>query len=193
MGRTGPPAAPIQDQLANRSYVYRILNDPRTGDAFGFRAAIQALAQKRASALFAGTGLTGAAPRLNDVPTGSPLLAGSWLSANLAGSAGAPQGSINVNPAAIWGLTTDSSPYHDPATNYVPHEMAHLQQTPAVLADQSVREGGAQAFADLVTPKAARSAGIPYRPGSYDSNYTGFAQQARQLGMQWLLKGQFGR
>lgn len=191
-------AQPPVRQLAadpNASYSYRILNKPTSSDERAIRTiGLQPEAQHRSDRLFASlvSLLGGTAPGLNFVPSGSPLIATSDTSANIAGKPGAPQGTINVNPLVTEGLINNASPYHSGSVNRFPHEMAHLRQTVPTLADLMQREGGAQAFADLVTPTAAQRAGIPYRVGNYDGSYAPLVSQAQAKGRDWLLAGQFG-
>lgn len=191
-----PTAAKRLGPDPNLSYTYRILNNPTTGDAFGFRSAIHGYAQKRSDGLFRALEplLGGASPQLNFLPTGSPLVP-TTMSANVVGKPGAPQGTINVDPLAVETLINDHSPYHDSGVNGYPHEMSHLRQSRDTLAQFLTREGGAQAFANLVTPTAAQRAGIPYRPGNFDGDYAPFVQavQAAPYGRDWILAGQFGR
>lgn len=181
----------------NTSYTFRSLNNPTSGDAFGFRAAIQQNAQGLSNKLYGSLAslLGGTAPALNFVPTGSQLLSEADTSANIEGQVGAPRGTMNVDPLAVEALTNFKSPYHDSGVNQYPHEYAHLHQTQGTLADLMRREGGAQAFADLVTPTATKRAGIPYdkAAGNLDGDYTDFVKQAQALGRDWVLQQQFGR
>lgn len=193
-----PASATARPILApGDSYTYRILNNPTTGDAFGFRSAIQQNAQGLSDKLYGSlASLLGAgAPKLNFVPSGSPLLSEADTSANVEGQLGAPAGSVNVDPLAVESLTNFKSPYHDSGLNVYPHEYAHLKQTPSTLAQLLTREGGAQAFADQVTPTAAKRAGIPYTPGNYDGSYAPYVQTVQQppYGRSWILGGQFGK
>jgi hypothetical protein len=56
-----------------------------------------------------------------------------------------------------------------------------------------LREGSAQAFADLVTPEAAFKAGIPYKANpAYDGQYAADTAQAAARGNDWITGGQFG-
>lgn len=176
------------------SYTYRVLDNPTTGDEFGFRNAIQKTAQTDSNKLFDALApiFGGTAPQLNFVPTGSQF-APDDMAANLTDRVGAPRGTINVDPLAVEALTNNDSPYHSSGVNGYPHEMSHLRQTPAVLASLPDREGGAQAFADLVTPEAAHRAGIPYTNGNYDGSYSSFVKAAQARGNDWLLGGQFGK
>jgi hypothetical protein len=181
----------------NASYSYRILDNPTTGDAFGFRGAIQQNAQGLSDKLFHSLAslLGGAAPTLNFVPTGSQF-APTNLSANLTDRVGAPKGQVNVDPLATEALTNFRSPYHDSGTNAFPHEFSHLSQTSDVTRSSPLAEGGAQAFADYVTPSAARTAHIPYNlgePGQYDGAYADYVKAAQAKGLAWILAGQFGK
>jgi hypothetical protein len=72
----------------------------------------------------------------------------------------------------------------------------HLRQTPAVLADRTQREGGAQAFADIVAAAAAHDAHVPYTgvPGAFDGSYAPLVQAVMsQYGRDWVLGGQMGK
>lgn len=186
-------AQPSGPPLANQSYTYRILNNPTTGDGFGLRAVLQQTAQANSNKLYATLSslLGGSAPPLNDVPTGSPFLTDGDASANIADQVGAPKGSVNVSPLALEALINNSSPYHDGGVHLLPHEYAHLHQTSTVLADPTMREGGAEEFSNEVTPTAAQRAGIPFH-GAFNSVYGPQATQAQQRGRQWVLGSQFG-
>lgn len=182
-------AAGLHGQAAdpNASYAYRILNAPTSSDERAIKTlGIQPQAQRLSDALFDALKgiLGGQAPRLNFTVTGDPLTGPADFSAS--------SGRINVNPLGTWAFTDASSPFHNAAVTDVPHEMSHLRQTPQVLADLAQKEGGAQAFADLVTPLAAQRAHIRYTPGNYDGTYADFVKQAQARGNDWLLNGQFG-
>jgi hypothetical protein len=165
---------------------YRILSNPHGGDDFLFRNAIQDDAQSMSNRLFAAlqTVLGGTAPTLNFVQTDSPLTPAHFS------AQGTDQ--INIDPLGVETFTNANNSAHSPAVLDMPHEMAHLRQTQQVLADLVQREGGAQAFADLVTPTAAKRSGIAYTPGNYDANYADYVRQVHPLGPGWLLGGQFG-
>jgi hypothetical protein len=173
---------------------YRILNNPTTGDEFGFRNALHDYAQGRSDRIFGSlaTLLGGSAPQINFVPTGSQFAA-NHMSANISDSVGAPLGTINADPLAVDAFIEDDSPIHSGVVNQFPHEMAHTRQTPQVLADVPTREGGAQAFADYVTQAAAKRANVPYLPNSFDGGYDAYEKQAQARGLAWLLAGQFGK
>jgi len=176
------------------SYTFRVLDNPTTGDAFGFRNAIQQYAQGRSDRLFDSLAslLHGAAPRLNFVPTGSPFTP-NHMSANLTERTGAPRGTINMDPLTVAGLVDDASSIHSVTVNQMPHEMAHTRQSPATLASLLLSEGGAQAFADLMAGQAARQAAIPYTDGNYDGSYADYVRQVlAKQGRDWVLAGQFG-
>jgi hypothetical protein len=133
--------------------------------------------------------LGGHAPTLNFVPSVDP--GGDELANALLG-----KNQINLSSGAMTGLVDPRSQYHNQAVNVLAHEMMHLRQTPAVLGDTTQREGGAQAFSDLVTPDAAKAAHIPYSgvPGAYDSNYGPLVQLIQQkYGPDWILGGQMGK
>lgn len=179
------------------TYTYRSLANPTSGDEFGFRAAIQQNAQGMSNRLYGALSslLGGSAPTLNFVPTGSQF-APTNLSANLTDRVGAPKGQVNVDPLAVEALTNFRSPYHDSGTNAFPHEFSHLSQTPEVTRSSPLAEGGAQAFADYVTPHAAQVARIPYNPGEpgqYDGPYADYVKTAQAKGLAWILAGQFGK
>lgn len=171
----------------NTVYAYRVLDNPTSGDAFGFRGAIQQNAQGMSDRLFNALSsiLGGKPPVMNFVPTGSELTEADF-------SATPATNTINVDPLGTWALTDPHSRYHNAAVVDIPHEAAHLRQTIQVLADMAQREGGAQAFANLVTPAAAKRAGIPYTPGNYDGTYGELVKQAQARGNDWLTGGQFG-
>lgn len=177
-----------------QDYAEKILGNPTTGDEFGFRGAIQSYAQKRSDGLFSplASVLGGASPGLNFVQTDNELTS-NHMSANLADNHGAAKGTINIDPYATTQFVIDTAPEHSGWTNQMPHEMAHTRQTNAVLRSTPDAEGGAQAFADLVTAAAAQKARIPYTPGYYDGSYSDFVKAAQARGNDWLLNGQFGR
>lgn len=98
-----------------------------------------------------------------------------------------------LDPTAYDALATETSPLHSGAVNGLPHEMAHLRQIAEILASKPDSEGGAQAFADYVTPTAARAAGTSYDTTlNYDGAYAPYVQQAMQKGLAWILGQQFG-
>lgn len=175
---------------------FTILNRPRNGDEVRLKQVIQGYAQTRSDALFQQLAaiLGGNAPRLNFVPTGSPLTPGN-SSTNLTDkNPYAPKGTINMDPLAVEALTNDRSDYHNSGVNGLPHEMAHTRQLPDVLGSTPLAEGGAQGFADIVTAAAAQRAKIPYLTGNYDGDYADYVTQANATkGRDWLLGGQFGR
>lgn len=177
----------LQQPLNAHGYGIQILTTPSTGDELGFRTAIQHGAQARSDALFQALAkvLGGSPPTLNFQPT----VAGGEFHAYADPAAN----QIVLDPAATLGIVSDQDTFHDGAINGLPHEMAHLRQTPQVLASIPVREGGAQAFADTTTNLAAAAAGIPYTPGFFDGSYAPYVQQAQQRGRDWILSGQFGR
>lgn len=103
---------------------------------------------------------------------------------------------IALDPAYMIGLVDPRSQLHDQAVNVLPHEDMHLRQTSAVLADRTQREGGAQAFADIVAAAAAHTAHIPYTsvPGAFDGSYAPLVQAVMsQYGRDWVLGGQMGK
>lgn len=174
----------------NDTYAYRILNAPTTSDERAIRTlGIQPEAQRISDALFAALSsvLGGQAPRLNFTPTGDPLTPSDF-------SATPATNTVNVDPLGIWSLTDPNSPYHSASVLAVPHEQSHLRQTAQVFADLATREGGAQAFADLVTPVAAQRAGLTFDPARVnDGTYADYTKQAQARGNDWLLNGQFGQ
>jgi hypothetical protein len=171
------------------TYAYRTLSNPTSGDEFGFRGAIQQNAQGMSDRLFTALQsiLGGHAPHLNFVQNGDPSTPNN-LSAN------PTTNTINMDPVAVSALTDAHTTTHNIAVNDMSHESAHLRQILAVLADMGQREGGAQAFADLVTPAAAQRAHIPFTAGSYDGDYAPFVQQINQRpdARSFILGGQFG-
>lgn len=178
------------------SYTYKMLNAPTSGDEVAIRnLALLPYAEGRSDKLFNAlvSVLGGAAPQLNFVPTGSQFVGATDLSANLNDRAGAPKGTINVDPLALEGIINDASPVHSGAINQLPHEMMHTRQTQQVLASTPDAEGGAQAFADLVTPEAAHRAGIPYANGNFDGSYADYVKAAQAKGPAWILGGQMGK
>jgi ABC-type amino acid transport substrate-binding protein len=193
----GPGAKPALALPSPDTYTYRVLSNPTSSDAFGFRAAIHQNAQGLSDRLFGSLAsvLGGEAPKLNFVPSDNPLLANdATASANIADNAGGPKGTVNVSPLAVEALTNNRSEFHDAGVNLFPHEYAHLRQTPQTLADVMRREGGAQAFTDLVTPVAAQRAHIPYVDDPFDGDYHQYVLDVQQqLGRDWILSGQFNR
>jgi len=171
------------------SYAYHIWNAPTSSDERAIRTqGLQPQAQRMSDSLFAALSgiLGGAAPKLNFTSTGDPLTVNDFSTSS---------GRINVNPMGAWSFSDASSPYHNAATVDVPHEMAHLRQTIGVLSNLAQREGGAQAFADLVTPVAAQRANIAFTPGmTNDGAYADFVKQiqARPDAQSFILGGQFG-
>jgi hypothetical protein len=180
IGRATPPADGF-------GYAYKLLSGPTSSDERAFRTTLQGVAQTRSDGLFTALQkvLGGQAPRINFEPPGDPLTP-NHLSAHVA------DGSINADPYAIANLVVDHAADHSGWTNQFPHEMAHTRQTPPILAAAADREGGAQAFADLVTAAAAKQARIPYVDGNYDGAYKDFVKQAQQHGNSWILGTQFG-
>jgi len=192
---------PLQAAAAGRSSqslsaqdAYRYLANPTSGDEFGFRNAFHGYAQQRSDGLFSALAsvLGGSSPQLNFVQPGSDFTP-NHMSANLRDRPGAPVGQINLDPLATSSLIVDNAGDHNLVVNGMPHEMMHVKQQPSVLASLADREGGAQAFADLVTAAAAQKAAIPYQPGNYDGAYTDFVKAAQARGRDWLLAGQMGR
>jgi len=180
----------------NASYSYRILNAPTSSDERAIRTlGLQPRAQTLSDKLFEALKviLGGEAPRLNFVPNGSLLTANGGMSTNNVDAPGAPKGEINVTPRAVEGLINPDSALHSFYVQGYTHEDAHTRQILQVLSDYAQAEGGAQAFADLVTPEAAFKAGISYKPTpAYDGSYAPYVQQAQQRGNDWLTGGQFG-
>jgi hypothetical protein len=180
----------------NLSPSYRILNRAKDGEEVRLSHLMQRYAQDRSDKLFATLSplLGGDAPRLNFQPTGSPFTPNN-SSANLTDRIGAPKGTINFDPLAVEALINDGSPFHNSGVNNLPHEFSHTRQTPQTLAQLLTREGGAQAFTDIVTPAAANRAKIPYRVGNYDGDYADYVKAVQQppYGRDWILAGQFGR
>lgn len=188
---------PAVAKASAQNYGMRILTAPASGDEARFQTAFHQNAQQLSDRLFTSLAslLGGTAPALNFVAANSPLTP-SHFSANVTDAPGGPKGTINLDPAAVDALIQFKAPFHNSAVNNMPHEMAHLHQTPATLADLMQREGGAQAFTDLVTPTAAKRAHIPYdATGNYDGPYADYVQQiqARPDARSFILGSQFGR
>lgn len=186
-------ASAQRQQAADRRQVgYRILATPAGGDDFLFRGAFHQEAQTRSDRLFAALKkvLGGDAPTLNFVPdTGS-------ASGDFHASATPSANRINLDPYFTQALIDDGQQFHNQGVNAMPHEMAHLRQTPDVYASDWQAEGGAQAFADTVSSVAAALAHIPYASaaGAYDGPYSDYVQRVQQQkGRDWTLGGQFGR
>jgi hypothetical protein len=198
------PVAHAQQQVKASGYqagqaAYWTNNtQPASGDDMYVRNAMHGQARATTGKLFAALQglLHGNNPDLNFVSGDSPLVAtGGGTSANFDGSAGQAANSINMAPNVVAALTNPSAHFHDWSVQIMPHEMAHLRQTPAVLGQMDTREGGAQAFADQVTYDAAQKAGVPFfagKPGTYDSNYADFVNAINALGKNWALYTQFG-
>lgn len=182
------------------TYTYRMLSNPTTGDEFMFRGAIQQTAQNDSNKLYNPlvSLLGGSAPQLNFVQPGSAFLkngdSSGDTSSNIDAQPGAPQGTINIDPAAVEALTNNASTYHNSGVGSLPHEFAHLHQTPQTLAQILTSEGGAQAFEDAVTPHAAQVAGIPYSR-DYVSPWDSYLStiQAAPYGRNWIMGSQFGK
>jgi hypothetical protein len=171
----------------NQSYSYRILSKPTSSDERAIRTlGLQPEAQQLSNRLFAALVkvLGGQAPMLSF----TPAIAASGGEAHLSASPG--QNTVNIDPYATEGLINAAAPTHSGAVNQMPHEMAHLRQVVTSVAD---REGGAQAFADLVTPAAAAAAHTPYDATiNFDGVYAPFVKAAQARGRDWLLGTQFG-
>lgn len=167
-------------------YWTRILASPSSGDELSFRTTFHNDAQDLSNRIFNPLAkvLGGQAPTLNFVDS---------VDGGFHASADPASNSINYDPAATEGLIDENGATHSGAVNGLPHEMAHLRQTPAVLASLADREGGAQAFADLVSPEAAALARTYYDDSrNYDGSYAAFVKAAQGRGNDWLLGGQFG-
>jgi hypothetical protein len=133
--------------------------------------------------------LGGSAPRLKFAPVTDP---GGEFNAY----ANPADNTVTLDPTAMEGLVDPRSQSHDGSVVGLPHEFMHLRQTPGVLADTTQREGGAQAFADLVAAAAAKIARIPYTgvPGAFDGSYAPLVQAVTQkYGRDWILGGQMGK
>lgn len=169
------------------SYALRILQAPNSGDELGFRTAFQHRAQDMSNRMFGPLSkiLGGSAPTLNfvsSIPGGD-----AHASADVKGNA------INLDPLVTEGLIDENAPAHSGSVNGIPHEMAHLRQTPQVLASVPDREGGAQAFADYEAPDAARAANTYYDTHlNFDGAYADYVKQAQARGLAWILAQQFG-
>lgn len=182
-----PQAAARQSDYLPQTLSYKSLDNPTTGDEFMFRLGIYDNARGISSRTFGAVSslLGGADPALNFVPTGDPAAPGH-------ASATPATNTVNLDPLAVEAIVNNASPVHSPGYLNLLHEMAHLRQIPSVWGDTAQAEGGAQAFADTVTPLAARQAGVPFLPGDYDANYADYVKQAQARGLQWILGGEFG-
>lgn len=167
---------------------------PSSGDDMYVRNAMHQQARNTSDRLFGALAslLGGTAPTLNFVTGDSPHVRG-----NGAFSATPADNTVNVPPRALGALANAASPIHDWAVQGLPHEFTHLRQTPAVYASDMQAEGGAQAFADLVTEQAAKQANVPFTPappGFFDADYADYVRQVMDtLGPAWVLYQQFGR
>lgn len=86
-----------------------------------------------------------------------------------------------------WAEDPKSGSNYDWAQESLVHEFAHTMQSPATLASQVLREGGAQAWADQ------RSASVlaDWMPWG-DSNYAGYVDYVKKnKGLGWIDQGQF--
>lgn len=186
---------PLAAAAANRQQIaYRALSAPQGGDDMMFRQAFQQNAQGTSDRLFAALQkvLGGNAPKLNFVQPGTAGVE-SGISTNLTDRPGFAKGTINMDPTGVQALIDAGNTFHSSAVNQMPHEMMHTRQTPQVLASIPDREGGAQAFADMVTSGAAAQAKIPYDAGFYDGGYSDFVKAAQARGRDWILGGQMGK
>jgi hypothetical protein len=130
--------------------------------------------------------LGGDAPKLQFV--GSIPAAGGLTETHLEADPAANR--INIDPYAMHGLVYNDAPTHSGAFNQMPHEMAHLRQTVTAVPD---REGGAQAFADLVSPEVAALTHSRYdSTRNFDGAYADYVKAAQAKGRDWLLGTQFG-
>lgn len=181
-------AANKTSQATRGDYFGRILSTPSTGDERAFETEFHHNAQGLSDRLFGALQkvLGGQAPTLNFVnSTDSP-------SGEFHASATPATNTINLDPSVALGLIDDQNTFHSAAVNGMPHEMAHLRQTPATLKSIPDREGGAQAFADMVSPIAAAMAKTKYDAGFYDGSYSDFVKAAQAKGRDWITGGQFG-
>lgn len=171
------------------SSMVTMLSQPSSGDDFYVRNAVHQQTQRLSDALFKTvheyTG--GDAPTVQMVPQVDPN--GVFHAQAILG-----QNQINVDPETAVGLITEANPYHSGTVNVMPHEMAHLRQLADVLSNPDLREGGAQAFADIVSPLAAALAGTGYDASrNYDGAYAVPTQNVlAQQGRGWVLASQFG-
>lgn len=174
------------------SYWTRILTAPSSGDENSFQRVFRGDAQQLSDRVFTAVAkvLGGATPQLNFVASIAPENGQSEV--HLSATPAANQ--INVDPYATEGLIDEKAATHTGAVNQLPHEMAHLRQIAQVLASNSDREGGAQAFADIVAPHAAQLAHTYYNPSlNFDGVYAPLVQAVmNQNGRDWVLGGQFG-
>lgn len=194
MAALTPLHAAAAGRVTRQGLAYRSLAAPQGGDDFMFRQAFHQNAQGLSDRLFAAVqkALGGTAPELNFVQEGTGGVEND-VSANLTDRPGFAKGSINIDPTAVQALIDENNTFHDAAVNAMPHEMMHTRQTPGVLASIPDREGGAQAFADIVTPLAAAAAKTHYNAGSYDGAYVDFVKAARARGNDWIFGGQMGK
>lgn len=175
-------------------YFQKILTNPAGGDEVLVNRVFRNDAQGLSDRLFGAVAkvLGGQAPKLNFVQAGT-LGAETGISTNLTDRPGFPKGTINLDPSGIQYLVHEQGPFHSSAVNAMPHEFMHTRQTPQVLASIPDREGGAQAFADIVTPIAAAIAKTHYDAGFYDGPYTDFVKAAQARGRDWILGEQMGK
>lgn len=183
-------AAAGSSARAGRSdYFNQILTQPTSSDERAYQRAFHTNAQSLSNRMFGRLQalLGGTAPTLNFVPDVG-------ANGDFHASATPAKNMINVDPAVTGWLLDERSPFHDSAVNVMPHEMAHLRQTAQVLASLRDREGGAQSFADIVSPLAASAAKTRYAQGSFDGAYAPYVQYVNaNKGRDWVLGGQFGK
>lgn len=100
------------------------------------------------------------------------------------------QGGISLSPALQKALLNEKDPRHEQALGALVHELAHALQSQETY-DLQLQEGGAEAFARAVSPRAVPASGLGW--GFYDGSpaYNDPAREAATRGYQWLLGGQF--
>lgn len=172
-------------------YWTRILTAPSSGDENAFQRVFHGDAQQLSNSMFNAVAkiLGGQTPQLNF----EPAITGFTGEVHLSATPSANQ--INVDPYATEGLIDEQAPTHTGAVNQLPHEMMHLRQLASVLASIPDREGGAQAFADIVAPGAAKQAHTFYDSGlNFDGAYAQFVKDVlAKKGRDWVLGGQMGK
>jgi hypothetical protein len=174
-------------------YFQKILTNPAGGDEVLINRVFRKDAQGLSDRMFGAVQkvLGGEAPRLNFVGAGDITAQG--FSANLTDRPGFQRGTVNVNPSAVQWLVEEQNSFHDNAVNALPHEFMHLRQTPEVLRSDWQAEGGAQAFANAVSPIAAAAAKTRYAPVPAPPYGDYVKQVLAQKGRDWIFGGQMGK
>lgn len=101
-------------------------------------------------------------------------------------------GSISLSPGAVNAIAHPNDPNHDYGLGVIPHETAHIFQSPATFA-AGLQEGGADAFARQVGQSAVNQAGLANRGtvGRGAPGYDADVGRAQQQGAGWVTAGQF--